>query len=245
MPGIFLVDNVDFARSLGDEPEKATEDSVSAWLQAEWIGKGGGVFNYVPSMMGLVDGFAGRISKKQAVSHCRAYWHPRGRIENEAVVEAFWPFVTENVCTVYKRSFLAAPIGRWEDQTIYLGVKVPLIRVTKDNVLATMPVFRKTFVPNEKALNVALTGVREFCLREGYSDIEPELIRALGVSGQIDRQLFVAQGHARALYSGDAFDEFANVFTKAVVRLANNGIGLERPNFRGYRVMDPDQKGMF
>jgi len=245
MQSLFLVDNLDYARSFGDKPESATRESVAEWLRLEWLGTKGGRFNYAPSMRSLADGLTGRLSKGQALENCQAYWHPRGRIENVAVVEAFWPFVETNICTVYKRSFLAAPIGRWKDQVIYLGVKVPLIRVVGQSVLATMPVFRKSHVPGERPTDLALTGVREFCIREGYQDIEPELIRAAGVAGQIDRQLIVERASSRSLYDADAFDHFTDLFTQAVVSLADSGIGLAKPNFRGYRVMDPDQTGMF
>ncbi len=245
MTSLFLVDNLDFSRSFGEVPEVATIDSVADFLRTEWIGKKGGRFNYATSMSILADAFSGMLTREQAISLCKAYWHPRGRIENEQVVSSFWDYVSKNRCTVYRRKFLAAPIGKWKGQIIYLGVKVPLIRVVDGVVLATMPVFRKNFVPGQRPIDLALTGVREFCLREGYPDIEPEFIRAAGISGVIERQLVVEKAGERNLYSSDAFDHFANIFVGAVAKLADSGVGLSKPSFRGYRVMDPDQPGMF
>jgi len=242
MSSVFLINHLDFARSFEGCPEKATPETIAAWLKSNWLKKrGGGSWNYVPAMDVLVLAFMGGITLQESLQYCRKYWHPRGRLENELVVQSFWRFAQENRSRVYKRSFLAAPIGRWQGRNIFLGIRAPLIRVTGDELLAVMPVFRKAFVPNVAETNLSMTAVREFCLREGYPDINIELMRAVGIDGSLERRLVVERGSERQMYSSEDFDTFAAKFAGAVALLADAGLGLQQPNFKGYRVWDPDQ----
>jgi hypothetical protein len=242
MSSLFLVSHLDFARAFEGNPERATPESIAHWLEHNWLRRrGGGVWNYTPAMDVLVLAFQGLISLEQAVAHCHAYWHPHGRIENEYVVRCFWSFAREHASKIYKRKSLAAPVGRWQGRNIYIGIKAPLIRVTGKDVLAVMPIFRKTHVPNEVETNLSLTAVQEFCMREGYRDIGTELLRAQGLDKTLERQLIVDRGSDRRLYSSEEFDSFSGKYARAVALLANSGLGLQRPNFRGYRVWDPDQ----
>lgn len=242
MGSAFLVSHLDFARSFEGDPFSATPESIAKWLERNWLPKrGGGTWNYSPAMEVLVLGFAGEITLSQALEHCGKYWHPHGREENILVVRAFWRYVTENKSRVYKRNFLAAPVGRWRERNIFIGIKAPLIRVTDEDVLAIMPVFRKNFVPDDAETNLSLTAVREFCFREGYRDIDTELMTARGVGGARERQLLVDRGSKRSLYTTDQFDGFAAKYAGAVSILADAGKGLQTPNFRGYRVWNPDE----
>jgi hypothetical protein len=245
MAGLFLVNHIDFSRAFERNPFKATPDSIAAWLMQNWIRKrGGGIWNYVPSMDVLVLAFAGQITLDQAIEHCAKYWHPTARIENERVVRAYWDYVQQNRSQVYKRAPLAAPVGRWKDRSIYIAIRAPLIRVADDDVLAVMPIFRKRYTPDDVETNLSMTSVREFCFREGYRDIDIELMRAHGIDGAVARRLVVERGSRRQLYTADEFDIFADKYAKGVAILANAGVGLENPNFEGYRVIDPDQPSM-
>lgn len=242
MGSAFLVNHLDFARSFQGQPERATPESIAVWLRDNWIRKrGGGVWNYTPAMDVLAPAFAGRITFEQSLSHCREYWHAHGRVENELVVKSYWSYASSNPSRVYGRKFLAAPVGRWKSRNIFIAIKAPLIRVTPDTQLAVMPVFRRTFLPNDAELNICLTAVREFCVREGYRDIDPELICSRAQNGTVDRRLIVERGSQRTLYTSDQFDSFAAKYAGGVALLADAGLGLQEPNFRGYRVWDPDQ----
>ena len=242
MGTLFLVSHLDFARSFEGEPENATPESIARWLRGNWLNRrGGGVWNYLSAMDVMVLAFQGQISQEQALAHCAQYWHPRGRIENEHIVRCIWSYTQANRSRVYRRPHLAAPIGRWNGRNIHIGIRAPLIRVTDSDMYAVMPVFRKNFAPNDKETNLALTAVREFCFREGYRDIGTELIRAQGQSGTLTRRLIVDQSSGRNLYSAAQFDSYAAKYASAVALLADAGLGLQEPNFRGYRVWDPDQ----
>ena len=242
MGSLFLVSHLDFARSFEGNPEKATAQSIAEWLKRNWLSKrGGGVWNYGPAMDVLVLAFAGEITLDQAIAHCHRYWHPHARVENEKVVRCFWKYVQENRSRVHKRKYLAAPVGRWRERNIFIGLKAPLIRVAAGEALAVMPVFRKGFVPGDRETDLALTAIREFCFREGYRDLDIEFIRAQGMGGTTDRRLIVDLGSLRNLYSSEQFDQFATKYAQGVSLLADDGLGLQQPNFRGYRVWDPDQ----
>jgi len=238
----FLVSLLDFARSFEGKPWGATPESIAAWLKLNWLLKrGGGSWNYDPAMSVLVLAFAGQITLDQAIEHCHKYWHPHARLENEKVVRSFWKHATENSSKVYKRPALAAPVGRWKDRNIYIAVKAPLIRVTPHEMMAVMPIFRKRYVPDDVETNISLTAVREFCFREGYPNLDVELIRAKGLDGSLERQLIVDRGSKRKLYSADEFDAMVTVYSKGVALLAGDGYGLQKPNFKGYRIWDPDE----
>ena len=242
MGTLFLVHYLEFARSFEGNPEGATPESIAAWLQRNWLTKrGGGNWNYDPAMEVLVLAFAGHITLEQAIEHCHRYWHPHARVENERVVRCFWRYAVGNKSRVYRRSYFAAPVGRWRGRNIFIGVKAPLVRVSNDEVLAVVPIFRKNFTPCEKETDLSLTIVREFSLREGYRDIDTEYLRARGVDGSLDRRLIVDRGSHRRLYSSEQLDTFAQKYAKAVSLLADAGLGLEQPNFAGYRIWDPDQ----
>jgi hypothetical protein len=84
MSSVRALDIIDIARSLGDEPLRATPENVCAWLIEEYARKSGGGFNYDPAILTMYDAFRGYHTLDSAVLYCQTHGNPKGRRSNSS-----------------------------------------------------------------------------------------------------------------------------------------------------------------
>lgn len=84
MVGVYLVNVLDVARSLGIDPTRVTPESVAQWLVAEYMKKRRGRFNYNPAINKTFELFRGRCPHQTSpLSIVRTTAEPRYQTANQ------------------------------------------------------------------------------------------------------------------------------------------------------------------
>jgi hypothetical protein len=244
MSSVALVNVLDAARALGQEPTRATPDTVADWFRREYLPKRGGSFNYDPSMNSTYDLFRGGLKTDEAVMHCLSNGNPKGRSQNADVVKQIGPYAEKNISTCYRVGFLAVPVGRIKGRIIYLGVKAPLVRVVHDEAFFVLPGYRMSYRPAEREIDVACSVVLAQLGRDDYAAADVEYLYAgPGIDGK--RMLRVIHGKERRIFDADGVDRLMDVYVKGIALLDADGVEIREPSFRGYRIFDPSQPSFF
>lgn len=248
MSGV-LLNVLDIARSLGENPEAATPSSVSHWLGKNYkLNKGGG-FSYDSSISMLPGLFAGDFSIETAKDFCRQKGNPIGRKHNCDVVDLVGPYALSQNSKCYKVDFSAFVIGRFSSKNVYAGVKAPLVRIAGANVFVVLPGFRMGHRPREKEIDVACSIILSFLARDDFEKADIEYLYA-GPASSVRRKIrpvrtfFPIHGKDRFLYNRDQVDNLLDVYVRGVALAVELGAAFKDANLRGYRVIDPDQPGM-
>jgi hypothetical protein len=244
MSSIRALDVVDIARSLGDEPMRATPEGVAEWLLADYSKGGGGGFNYDPAILALYDAFRGWHTLKSAVLSCLTSGNPKGRRQNAEAIRAVMPYALENLSTCHRIGLTAVAIGRFDKRTVYAKIKAPLLRVGVDRSYIVMPGFRMNHRPSEVAIDVACSIAMAVFSQSNMAGTEFEYLYAgPGIGG--GRQFRAIHGTGRRRFGESDIDTMLNVFVHGVAIAAGAGVSIREPKLDGYRIIDPDQPTMF
>lgn len=244
MAGLYLVNVLDVARSLGANPTKATPALVADWLLAEYLKKRGGGFNYNPAINLTFDLFRGAVSRDQAILHCSSCGNPKGRRQNVEAIKQVADYALENISTCYKVGFRAVAIGRIKSEQVYVGVKAPMVRVNHDEAFVVMPGFRMSHRPVETEIDVACSIALASFARDGYDEADVEYLYAgPGISGL--REFRSIRGKDRKVFDRDAIDSLLDVYVRGVAIALAAGAVSRPANLDGYSVIDPRQSSMF
>src|ERR1700730_6719103 len=114
MPGLFLVNAQDVARSLGPDPRRITVQEVYDRLAEEYLQRGGGGFNHDPSIRVIHDVFRGASTVAQGEAFCLQNGNPKGREENAQIVSVVGPYAAENISQCHRIGYVAIAIGRYK-----------------------------------------------------------------------------------------------------------------------------------
>jgi hypothetical protein len=245
MPGLFLVNALDASRSLGPRLAQATAESVEHFLITEYLRKQGGGFNYNPSIFATGDIFRGRINTQEAIKFCESYGSPAGRKQNSKIVKLVGPHAELNQSIVHKIGFLAIRIARYKGYTIYLGLKAPYVRVRDRHGFLVIPGFRKTYLPSDEQIAFPIALAHFQIARDDLSGIDTEYLYAGPGHGGVDRVFRAIYGEETELLSQDAIDDLLSVYVSGVIRVLERGLGLNKANLAGYRIVDPGQGNLF
>lgn len=245
MAGLGLVGVTDVARSFGENIHEATVESISRWLQREWLGKVGGGFNYNPALYAAVRLMKGEWTEEQAIAHVRSRGPSFGWASNEAVLVALLPYISAHSGPVYEVPHAAAIIGKTDGRSIHVGVKAPIVRVQDGLARVVYPAFRKTYLPTEQQAVLECSIVREITAQNDFYGAELEYVAARSTGRGLERFCVIKSSTELALLSKEVVDGLLSKYVAAVNLLWAQGIGLQRPRLGTYRVIDPDQADLF
>jgi hypothetical protein len=243
MSSLLLMNVFDAALALGEDPLSATPDSVADWIRKNYLVPRITTYNYDLPIRLLADGFRGAVSTERAISTVMTQGHPLARSQFCGVIRALWPYVEEHRSSVYPLGFLAAPVGLVGGERVHLSTKAPIVRVERGKPLLVMPQMRRSARPVRRQVDVVLTFAREQALREGYRTVDVEFLEAVPVGKGVERFARVSLASTRELFEADALDHMLQTFVAGIALLRGAGVSMGRPNFSGYRVIDPDQPG--
>jgi hypothetical protein len=238
MPGLLLVNVLDASRALGPRPLQSTPESVADWLTRNYLPLRAGGFNYDPATNTTYDLFRGAHTQESAVAYCLTNGNPKGREQNASAIRRIVPFALTNISTCYRIGNAAVAVGRVAGETIYVGIKTPMVRVRKDEAYVVMPGFRMSFRPAEAEIDTACSIALANFARDDYARADFEYLYAgPGESGA--REFRAYHGRNRQVYQREVVDDLMDVYVKGVALLLNRGLGQGRPDLRGYRIIDP------
>jgi hypothetical protein len=244
MSSILLVNVLDVARSLGTDPLRATPESVASWLIAQYLKKRGGGFNYDPAIAATFDLFRGAHTFDSSVIHCLTHGNPKGRRQNAEAIKTIAPYALANISTCYRIGHSAVVVGRIAGETVYVGIKAPMVRVVHDEAFVVMPGYRMTYRPDEPEIDVACSIALATFGRDDFSSADFEyLYSGPDVSGR--RAFRAIKGRDRHVHDRDAVDSLLDVYVKGIALVMEAGIPVSRPDLRGYRIIDPREPGLF
>lgn len=244
MAGLLLLNVMDVARALGIDPRRATPETVADWLLNEYARKTGGGFNYNTAINTLYDLFRGAVTYDKAIMHCLTAGNPKGRPQNAEAIKTVAPYALENISTCYRIDFTAVAVGRIKDQTAYVGIKAPMVRVVHNEAFVVMPGFRKSFRPVETQIDLACSIALATFGRDDFASADFEYLYAgPGVSGQ--REFRAIRGRDRKIFDRDEVDTLLDVYVKGVALAIEAGAELREPNLKGYRIIDPREPTFF
>jgi hypothetical protein len=241
MAGLFLVNCLDVARSLGNSIEAATPEAVSDFLEDEYLRKRGGGFNHDPAIAACHDMFAGLKSAEEAEEYCRTNGNPAGREQNADIVRTVSGYACRNVSRCYRHSFLAVAVGRYKGQTIYVGLKAPFTRVRGYEALVVVPGFRKSFVPTEQQINLPCSLAAVQLARDDFKSADVEYLYAGPAPSGGERMFRAIRGKDRRLFGVDELDRIFETYVHGVILVLERGRGLSKPDLAGYRIVDPNE----
>jgi hypothetical protein len=244
MPNLLLVNSFDAARSLGQNPSRATPVSVRDWFLEYYVPVRGGRFNYDPASRATFDLFRGVATAKNAEDYCLANGNPKGRKQNASAVNCISEYAINNVSTCYPTGFAAVEVGRTHGKTVYIGIKSPFVRVVHDEALVVQPFYRTGFRPTGAEIDTVCGVALAHFARDDFANADIELICA-GPDGRGGRELQIIRGKDRDLPSVDVLDSYMDTYVKGIGLLLNHGVDSRPPNFRGYRIFNSDQPGFF
>jgi hypothetical protein len=245
MSGVTLLNVLDVARSLGSQPLRATPNQVADWLLSEYLKRRGGGFNYDPAIGAVYDLFRGACSEDQAILHCMASGNPKGRGQNISAVKCISSYALQNKSTCYRIRFRALPVGRVKSQTIYVGIKAPMIRVRDGEVLVVMPGFRMSHRPAEPEIDTACSIALANFGRDDFADADFEYLYAgPGVDGRI-REFRSIRGKGRNILAASEIDAVLQTYVEGVALAIEAGAENKAPRLDQYYVADDRQQMMF
>jgi hypothetical protein len=234
---------LDIARSLGDDPLNAYPKRVADFIESEFK-KSGGTFNYNSSIGTLVDLFKGDTTVDLAIAHCLSHGAPAGRAPNAKAIEIAGSYAVTQPSNCYKIPFTAVPVGRLPgDRTAFMAIKAPLVRVKKPDIFVVVPGFRLGHRPRGIEIDVAASLALATFGRDDFSEADYEYLdSSRGISGE--RELRVYHGRDRRIFNLDEVDFLLDIYVKGIAMALDKGMPATAPNFRGYRVVDPNQPRM-
>lgn len=243
MASLLLMNFLDIARCLGNDPLNAHPAEIAAFMKREFR-PGGGGFNYNTSIASLPDLFRGAITVDEAVNYCSKYGAPAGWKPNCEAVEIAGSYAISQRSKCYKIPFSAVPIGRLPDQkTAYMAIKAPLVRVNTSGKYVVVPGFRLGHKPEGVEIDVAASLALATFGRDDFSEADYEYLDcSRGSSGE--RELAVYQGRHRRIFNLDEIDFLLGLYMQGLALAIDAGMKASNPNFKGYRVGDPDQPRM-
>ena len=244
MAGVYLVNVLDVARSLGIDPTRVTPEMVAQWLITEYMKKRRGGFNYNPAINMTFELFRGNVTAEQAELYCLTNGNPKGRRQNIEAIKRISSYALANISTCYKIGLRAVEVGRIKGEQVYIGIKAPMVRVLHDEAYVVMPGFRMSYRPVEVEIDVACSIALATFAREGYDEADFEYLYAgPGVSGQ--REFRSIKGRERRVFSKDEVDALLDVYVKGVALALDAGVESRPANLKGYSVVGPRQSSMF
>jgi hypothetical protein len=244
MSSILFLNVLDVARSLGRDPLTATPEDVSHWLLREYLKKRGGGFNYNPSITTIYDVFRGAASPADAVTYCLQNGNPTGRLHNANVMRLVGPYAAENVSRCYRIGLTAIAVGRIKKQTVYVGIKAPLVRVREQEAFVVMPGFRMSHRPIEQEIDVACSIALANFARDDFSAADFEYLYA-GPNLEGKREFRSIKGRERTVFDRDTVDKLLDVYVRGVALAAEKGAAMKSPTLGGYRIIDPSEPSFF
>lgn len=235
---------LDIARCLGNDPLRAEPDQIAAFIKREFR-PGGGGFNYNTSISSLPDLFRGAVSVDDAVEYCGKHGAPAGWKPNCEAIEIAGSYAIMQQSSCYRIPFSAVPIGRMPgDRTAYMAIKAPLVRVKDGEVLVVVPGFRLGHRPVGLEIDVAASLALATFGRDDFEEADYEYLDcsrgSLGV-----RELNVYRGQNRRIFNLDEVDALLDLYVRGLALAIDSGMNASKPNFRGYRIIDPNQPRMF
>ncbi len=223
MAGLFLVNCFDVARSLGNQPARATPASVQDFLLSEYLKKRGGGFNHDPAIVSTQHMFAGVMSVDDAECYCLTTGNPAGREQNAEIVRVVGPYAFAHRSRCHKHGFLAVAVGRYRGRTIHVGLKAPFTRVCGSKAHVVLPGFRKSFLPTDEQIVLPCSLAALQLARDDFKGADVEYLYAgPGPIGQ-DRMLRVIHGSERKLLDADELDEVFAIYVAGVIRALEAG----------------------
>jgi hypothetical protein len=240
---LLFMNFLDVARSLGQDPLNARPERVRDFVKREFR-RSGGTFNYNPSIVSLGDIFRDKCTVEEAEEYCATHGSPAGRVPNIEAIRIAGSYAAEHKSNCYKIPFTAVPIGRLSaDRIAYMAVKAPLVRVENDHIFVVVPGFRLGHRPEDIEIDVAASFALANFARDDFSEADFEYLDcSRGISGE--RELQVIHGKNRKIFNIDEVDEMLQIFVRGLDMAINEGMTAQKPNFRGYHVIDPDQPRM-
>jgi hypothetical protein len=101
-----------------------------------------------------------------------------------------------------------------------------------------------SYRPVEIEIDVACSIALAHLARDDYSGADFEYLYAgPGLSDQ--REFRAILGRDRRILDRDTVDALLDIYVKGLDLIASAGLGFGAPRLAGYRVIDPDQPGMF
>lgn len=238
MSSILLVNVLDVARSLGINPLRVTPEVVAAWLIERYLKARRGGFNYDPAIGATFDLFRGAHTLDSSVLHCLTHGNPKGRRQNADAIKTVAPYALANISTCYRIGHSAVVVGRIAGESVYVGIKAPMVRVVHDEAYVVMPGYRMTYRPDEPEIDVACSIALATFARDDFSSADFEyLYSGPDIAGR--RSFRAIKGRDRRVYDRDAVDGLLDVYVKGVALVIKAGIPATKPDLRGYRIIDP------
>ena len=245
MASPLLMNFLDVARALGSSPLTRSAEQVADFIRRE-LGPGGGSFNYNSSINLLGDVFRGAVSAVDAEEICRVRGAPAGRKQNGDAMRIVGEYAESHRSRCYRVPFTAVPVGRLSgNRTAYMAIKAPLVRVEGEDVFVVVPGFRMNHCPQAAEIDVAASFALAHFGRGDFSIADYEYVYAGRAPGGGGRMLRVYHGRDRTIYDLDTVDALLDVYVRGLQLAIDSGMNANTPNFRGYRVFDPNQPVMF
>jgi len=242
MPGLFLVNAQDVARVLGPNPNRVTVAEVADRLEVLYLGTRGGGFNHDTSIRATFDLFRGAITVEQAEAYCLQNGNPKGRAQNAQIVSAIGPYAAANHSRCHRIGYIAVAIGRHNQQTIFVGLKAPFIRVRRPGeAYLVIPGYRKASRPVGWQVDLVCSIAANQLARDDFEGAEVEYLAAGPAPNGPGRLFTPMLGRTMNLFAPDAIDQLMQIYVEAVVRHLERGNGTQPARFAGYRIIDPAQ----
>lgn len=235
-----LMNFLDVARCLGADPLNASPEKIAGFMKREFR-SGGGRFNYNTSIQSLPSLFLGHQTVDQAVEYCSSHGAPAGFKQNVDAVRLAGSYAVEQRSNCYKIPFSAVPVGRLAgNQTAYMAIKAPLVRVQEGQVFVVVPGFRLGHRPIGIEIDVAASLALATFARDDFAEADYEYLDcSRGSSGE--RELSVYKGAERRIFDLDEVDHMLDLYVRALSIAITDGLEANHPNFRGYHIIDPNQ----
>jgi len=250
MASIRSLDIFDIARALGQRPFSATPRSVADWLGLEYANRRGGGFNYDTAISVVHDAFRGGHTMESAVDYCLNYGNPKGRRQNASAIKAIMPYALEHPSDCHRIGLTAVAIGRYSGRTVFAKLKTPMVRVEGDRAFVVMPGFRMSYRPRDIEIDLACSVARETFAQGDLSVADSEYLYAgpgpdVTAKGDRPRMFRAIHGKDRHQFSLEQINRLLDVFVQGVALASEAGLDSREPLLSGYRIIDPNQPGMF
>jgi hypothetical protein len=124
-----------------------------------------------------------------------------------------------------------------------MAIKAPLVRVRRPDIFVVVPGFRLGHRPQGTEIDVAASLAVATFARDDFNEADYEYLDcSRGASGE--RELRVYHGRDRRLFSLDEVDHMLDIYVRGLALAFQSGMPANAPNFRGYKIIDPDQPRM-
>src|SRR5262249_30356279 len=144
----------------------------------------------------------------------------------------------------YRIGHSAVVVGRIRGETVYIGIKAPMVRVVHDEAFVVMPGYRMTYRPEEPEIDVACSIALATFARDDFASADFEyLYSGPDISGQ--RTFRAIKGRDRQVHDQDAVDGLIDVYVRGLALVLDAGVSPTRPDLRGYRIVDSQEPRFF